>query len=364
VEVVVAPDSFKGGPPATEVAASIARGWRRVRPDDVVVELPLADGGEGTLEAMDAAVAAAERIGVPGVTGPDGRRVQAEWLLLPDRTGVIELASSSGLPLMAHPDPLGATTRGMGEVIADALDRGVTRLLIGLGGSASTDGGTGALRALGLELLDGAGDPLRDGGGGLHALATVVTDRLRPPPAGGVVVLTDVDNPLLGPRGAAATYAPQKGAGPEQVERLEAALSRLASLVGGPVDLPGAGAAGGTAYGLAALWGGELRLGSVAIADAAGLDGALDRADLVITGEGAFDATSLGGKVPSVVLRRAEERGLPVAIVAGRADRADPDLTVVELVTLAGSTRRSLAQPVRWLEAAGGQLARTSRTTD
>lgn len=365
MEVVLAPDSFKGGPDATAVAEGIARGWRRHRPSDRLVLSPLADGGEGTLDALAAAAEDAERHVVADVTGPDGRPVAAAWLLLPDRTAVVELASSSGLPLVAEPDPLSATTRGVGEVIAAALDRGARRLLVGLGGSASTDAGSGLLRALGLELLDEAGQPVPDGARGLLDLAEVRTDRLRPPPVSGVVALTDVDNPLLGERGAAPTFGPQKGATPEQVVLLERALRRFAALVGGPTEAAGAGAAGGTAYGLAALWDAELRSGGRTVAEAAGLRGALRDADLVVTGEGAFDATSLGGKVASAVLDEAERAGVPVAVVAGRIEIGPPPPPLVTwglvaLAELAGSPARSLAAPERWLEAAGQELARAA----
>src|SRR5680860_628031 len=186
MKVVIAPDSFKGGPRATQVAQALTAGWREARAADEIVEVPLADGGEGTLDAMDATVPDARRHTVEAVTGPDGRPVDAEYLLLPDGTAVVELASSGGLPLMGHPDPLGATTRGMGEVMRAALEAGARRLLIGLGGSSSTDGAAGALSALGLRLLDDDGVAVPDGGAALARLARVERDGLLDPPPDGV----------------------------------------------------------------------------------------------------------------------------------------------------------------------------------
>src|SRR5262249_26537748 len=209
------------------------------------------------------------------------------------RTAVAELAESSGLPLLARPDPMGAQTTGLGEVLGRALDTGADRILAGLGGSAATDGGTGAPAALGARFLDAAGRPLPPGGGALPALARVDLNQLRPPPAGGVTCLTDVTAPLLGPRGAAPVFGPQKGAGAAQIARLEAGLARLGGLLGGDPAAPGAGAAGGTGYGLAAAWGAVLAPGAAELSRLAGLDRALAEADLGITGEGRVAATPL-----------------------------------------------------------------------
>jgi glycerate kinase len=363
VRIVIAPDSFKGGPSATLVAEAIAAGWRRSRTSDELVLLPLADGGEGTLDALASGVPGASRRPVTGVTGPDGRRVDGEYLLLPDGTAAVEMAAVSGLPLMAALDPLGATSRGVGQVIAAALDEGVRRLILGVGGSASSDGGSGALAALGARFLDADGRQLDDGGGALHRLAMVDLAALRSAPPDGLEILTDVDSPLLGPRGAAAVFGPQKGADTRDVEILEAGLARLADHLGGDPKQPGAGAAGGIAYGFATTWGAELRLGSRAIAEELALREELQRADLVITGEGRFDATSLDGKVVSTVLELASvtEAAVAVAIVAGAVA---PDVhvgsraTVLSLSGLAGSAERSLEEPIRFLRDAGEQLAR------
>ncbi|MGY2080609.1 glycerate kinase [Modestobacter sp. SYSU DS0657] len=358
MRVVLAPDSFKGTLDAAAAAEALAAGWRRRRPDDDVRTVPLADGGEGTLEALghdlpDAAWRTA------AVTGPDGRPVDAAWLLRPDGTAVVEMARAAGLPLLAEPDPLGATTRGLGQLLAAVVaDPAVERVVLTLGGSATTDGGTGALAALGARFTDVEGADLPPGGGALARLAAVDLSGLVPPPPGGVQCLVDVTAPLLGPLGAAGQFGPQKGADPAQVAALDAGLARLADLLGGDRDAPGAGAAGGTAYGFAVAWGAEFVSGATAVADAAGLDDALAGADLVVTGEGQFDAQSLRGKVVGNLLDRAAVAGVPVAVVAGRvAGGGLPVLRAVSLTDLAGSSAAAMADPARWLTAAGEVLA-------
>ncbi|MCW3818200.1 glycerate kinase [Micromonospora sp. DR5-3] len=358
MRVVVAPDSFKGSITADDAARALARGWLAHRPDDDVRLLPLADGGEGTIDAFAAALPDAQRRTVT-VPGPDGRAVTAAWLLLPDGAAVLELAQSSGLPLMRAPDPLGAHTYGLGAVARAALDAGATRLVIGLGGSASTDGGTGALRALGLRLRDAQGRDLPLGGAALADLAHVDTSDLLPPPPGGVQLLVDVTAPLTGPAGAAAVYGPQKGAEPADVALLDAALHRLAELAGGQPDEPGAGAAGGTAYGLAALWGATIVPGATTIAALVGLADALAGADLLLTGEGRFDETSLTGKVVGSLLDQAASAAVPVGVAAGQVTGQLPGTVsaAVSLVELAGSVDAALHDPKRWLVKAGDVLA-------
>ncbi len=311
MRVLIAPDSFKGSASATAVAAALAAGWLAARPDDQVTRLPLADGGEGTLDVL------------------------------------------------AAPDPLGAQTTGLGEILGRALDAGAERVLVGLGGSAATDGGTGALAALGARFLDASGRPLPPGGGALAALSRADLTHLRPPPAGRVTCLTDVTAPLLGPRGAAAVFGPQKGADGAQIARLEAGLARLAEVLGGDPAAPGAGAAGGTGYGLATAWGAVLTPGAAELSRLAGLDRALAGADLVITGEGRFDATSLTGKTCGAVIAAAAAAGVPVALVTGQVSGTAPGTArVITLTGLAGSTAAALASPRRWLRQAGRQLAR------
>ena len=364
MRVVIAPDSFKGTLDATAAAEALAAGWREVRPDDELLTVPLADGGEGTLEALGHDVPA-DCWRSAAVTGPDGRPVQAAWLRLPDGTAVVEMARAAGLPLLARPDPLGATTRGLGELLAAVLAEDVTRVLLTLGGSATTDGGTGALAALGARFTDADGADLPPGGGALARLAAVDLTGLTPPPPGGVQCLVDVTAPLLGPLGAAGQFGPQKGATPAQVAELDAALARLADLLGGDRDAPGAGAAGGTAYGFAVCWGATFVSGARAVAAAAGLDDALRGAALVLTGEGQFDAQSLRGKVVGALAERAAEAGVPVTVVAGRVDAAG-DLPVhraLALTDLAGSVAAAMAEPARWLAEAGRRLAREQSVT-
>jgi glycerate kinase len=357
LRVVIAPDSYKGSLDAAAVAQAIAEGWRSVRPGDDLVLLPQADGGEGTLAAVASAIPRAEPRSAGDVTGPDGRPTPGHWLELPDGTAVIELAGPSGLPLMAAPDPLGASTRGLGEVIGAALDAGAGALVIGLGGSASTDGASGALAALGMRLLDSDGRPLGDGGGELARLARIDRSALRAAPVGGVRLLSDVTAPLLGPTGAAAVFAPQKGADAGDVLTLEAALANYARLLGDGADVPGAGAAGGAGYGFLAAWGARIEAGSQAIARLTGLDAEAASADVVVTGEGRFDATSTTGKVVGGVLDLAGGRTM---IVAGQlAADPPPGVRAWGLSDIAGSVEAALGDPARWLRDAGGQAARS-----
>ena len=369
LRVVIAPDSFKGSLAADRVAAALADGWLSVRPGDDIVRLPVADGGEGTLDVFAAAVPGARRRPVK-VTGPDGtpgiRLVDGEWLALPDGTAVVELARGSGLPLLGERrDPLGAHTVGLGQLLAAALDEPATKqIIVTLGGSASTDGGTGALAALGARFLDETGVPLPPGGGELARLAAVDLAGLRPAPPGGVLCLTDVDAPLCGPSGAAAIFGPQKGASPDDIRLLDDGLGRLAALLGGEPDAPGAGAAGGTGYGLAAAWGARLVPGAATVAEHAGLPAALANADVVVTGEGRFDTTSLSGKVVGGVLRLAAARDgaagpVPVLLVAGQLAAPPPPGVdaALALATLARGVPAAIAEPERWLAAAAAQLA-------
>lgn len=356
--VVVAPDSFKGSANAVTVAAALARGWSSRRPGDSVECVPMADGGEGTV----AAFAAAEPEAVlrrTTATGPDGRPVEANWLALPDGTAVLELAASSGLPLMARPNPRGAHTYGLGEVARTAIDAGADRLVIGLGGSASTDAGTGALRALGARFLDRRGREIPLGGEGLRSLARVDTSGLLPPPRDGVRLLVDVSNPLLGKDGAAAVYGPQKGASTSDVAVLEQGLRRLAVVTGGEPDRPGAGAAGGTAFGMMTLWRAVAVPGAAALSDLLRLTERCAAADVVLAGEGRFDRTSRSGKLVGTVVELARAAGAQVALIAGSVDPGVPHEcnAVCSLSELAGSRAAALSDPARWLEEAGDHLA-------
>ena len=348
--VVIAVDSFKGTLTADEATALIAEGWSGIRPLDRIVGLPQADGGEGTLTAIARAVAGSVLRSAGPVTGPDGRAVEGRWLQLPDGGAVVELAQMCGITLMREPDPLGASTRGLGEVLAQVLAAGATSVTIALGGSASTDGGTGALRALGLELRDSAGTLLPDGGGALRGLAIMDAAGLARMPR--LTLLTDVTSPLLGERGAARVFGPQKGADAAQVQQLETGLARFAALAGGDPARAGMGAAGGTAFGFASCWEAEIEPGADYVARLTGLDAAVAGADAVITGEGRYDDQSLSGKVCGRVLSLARRHGAVPLLIAG-AVLAEPDAWSASLSELAGTSRAAMADAPRWLREAG-----------
>jgi glycerate kinase len=355
LSIIIAPDSFKGSVSAKEAATAIARGWQQARPHDTLTLLPQADGGEGTLDAIEHAVPDAVRHPAGLVTGPNGLPTPGEWLELPRQVAVVELAQCSGLTLMDTPDPLGATTRGMGDVIRATLDAGMRSLVIALGGSASTDGGAGALAALGLGLFDKDGHVLADGGAALVELARCERDMLSPPP-GGVTLLADVTAPLLGPHGAAAVFGPQKGADTADVRLLGAALTTFARHLGGDPAAAGSGAAGGTAYGFATLWGASIESGARFVQQLTGLDDAISNADVVLTGEGQFDETSTTGKVVGELLALAAHHCAQTGIIAGRfgAHSGHWDCSLTEL---AGSPEAALAEPLRFLELAGRTAA-------
>ncbi len=366
--VAIAPDSFKGSLPATMVARAIAEGWRTARPADDIRLFPQADGGEGTLDAIEAAVPGAARRSAGAVTGPDGRPTPGEWLELPGSVAVVELAVSSGLPLMSALDPARATTRGLGEVIRAAIDSGAASILIGLGGSASTDGAAGALSALGARFLDARGAEVPDGGMGLSVLDRIDLTSLIAPPPGGVTLLTDVDTPLLGPLGAAAAFGPQKGADAAQVRALDTALSRLALALGGDPLARGAGAAGGAGYGFAAAWGATIEPGAAFLTRLSGLPAALAAADVVITGEGRFDASSLGGKLVGEVLALADTARVRAGVIAGQIATAalardGSSVWMASLAALAGGAEESRAHPEFWLRTAGEAAARALSPT-
>ncbi|MFC6151526.1 glycerate kinase [Mumia xiangluensis] len=321
---LVAPDKFKGSLDATEVAAAIGRGLCAAGAD--VVGLPIADGGDGTV----AAALAAGWTPVPvTVSGPTGEPVRTTVARHGD-DAVVEMADACGLVrLPGAPAPMTATSRGLGEAIAAAIADGSLRVVVGIGGSASTDGGAGMLTALGARVLDGDGVPLADGGAGLAEVASLDLSGID---LGGtaLVVACDVDNPLTGEHGAAVVYAPQKGADPAQVATLDAALSCWADVVADATgrdlrDVPGAGAAGGVGFAALAVLGAETRSGAELVLDLVGLDRALDDVDVAITGEGSFDAQTLRGKGPAVVAARAAARGIPVVVVCGRTTLSDDE---------------------------------------
>jgi len=328
MKIVLAPDSFKESLPAVAAAQAMARGAVAACGDRaplLAVQLPIADGGEGTVACLVAATRG--RRMTTRVTGPLGDPVSAEWGLLGDgRTAAVEMAAASGLPLVppAKRNPLVTTTFGTGELIAAALDAGARRIIVGIGGSATVDGGVGMAQALGGRFRDDRSREVGRGGGQLRHVVAIDLDQLDPRVAeADILIASDVQSPLTGPDGAARVFGPQKGATPEQVELLEAGLAHLAERIraclGVDVErLPGAGAAGGLGAGLVAFLGAAVRPGIDLVLEAVGYEAHLADADLVVTGEGRLDASSLHGKATVGVARRARDAGVPCIAVAGQ----------------------------------------------
>lgn len=316
--VLLAPDKFKGSLTAAEVATALDLGFRRSHGGFEVTRLPIADGGDGTVDAFLAAGWDRIAVTAPGPTGVPGETAYARR----GDTAVVELAAVVGLAKLpgAQPDPLHADTHGLGVVVAHALDAGARNIVLGLGGSASTDGGAGLLRALGLRVLDADGAELPPGGAALARAARVDRTGLHAALAGARFTLaTDVDNPLLGPHGAVAVYAPQKGATPADQAILEAGLTRWAALLGPErAGEPGAGAAGGTGFAALTVLNAIPRSGIEVILELVDFPAALATADLVVTGEGSFDEQTLHGKAPMGVAAAAHRAGVPVVAIAGR----------------------------------------------
>ncbi len=345
MRVVIAPDSFKGSLSAVEAAAAMARGVLAVWPDAEVVQVPIADGGEGTVEAM--VTATGGRFEEVRAMGPLGDPVTARWGVLGDGvTAVIETAAASGLPLVppSKRDPRFTTTRGTGEVLRAALDLGLRKVVLGLGGSATTDGGSGLLRALGVRFLDAQENDLAEGGAALAGLSRVELADLDPRLASlTLLVACDVDNPLNGPRGAAAVYGPQKGATPSMIPALDAALLRFAQVseatTGRAVShLPGAGASGGLGAGLLLFTPAKLLPGVALVLEAVGFDALLAGADLVLTGEGRTDAQTAGGKAPVGVAAAARRRGVPVICLSGGLGPGADEVLSLGIAALASTT--------------------------
>lgn len=332
MKIILAPDSFKGNLSSTEVAAAMEKGIKRVLPDARCVKIPMADGGEGTVQSLLAACGG--RLVNCEVKGPLGRRVQACYGMLADnKTAVIEMAAASGLGLVSDKskNPLKTTTYGTGELICQALDDGAKEIIIGIGGSATNDGGVGMAQALGVAFRDGAGRVIRQNGSGamLRKIEGIDVRGVHPRLARArIQVASDVDNPLCGKRGAAYVFAPQKGATPAMVKTLDANLRHLAKVVkrelGADVAaIPGAGAAGGLGAGLMVFAGAELKSGFGIVSQAAALEKRLRSADLVFTGEGRVDFQTAFGKTPAGVAKLAGKHGVPViAIGGGLADDA------------------------------------------
>ncbi len=323
MKIVIAPDSFKESLSAPEVAAAIARGWRQVFPEAELLLRPMADGGEGTVDAVLAATGGERR--ECRVCGPLGEPVLAHWGWLGEGTAVLEMASASGLHHVPRDrrDATITTSLGTGELIRAALDAGATRIILGLGGSATNDGGAGLLQALGVRFLDARELELPPGGAALARLARIDVGGLDPRLLQArLEIAADVDNPLCGPRGASRVFGPQKGADPQQVEQLDAALEHYARVVAATLGEdhshhPGVGAAGGLGFAARAFLHAGFRPGIELVAELSGLADAVEGADLVITGEGRLDSQSLHGKTPVGVARIARAAGVPVVALAG-----------------------------------------------
>jgi glycerate kinase len=371
MHVVVAPDKFKGSLTASDVARRVAAGIAGVAPQVPVIQVPVADGGDGTV----AAAVAAGFTPVPvRAEGPVGAPVDTAFAVR-DGVAVVELADVSGLRLLP-PDrlaPLHASSYGTGQVVRAALEHGCRTIVLGIGGAAGTDGGAGMLQALGARLLDAAGDELPRGGAALARLERVELDRLDPRLAGTrIVVASDVDNPLLGPHGAAAVYGPQKGAGPSDVVFLDAALARWADVVErivgsqgqSPRRRPGAGASGGVGFAAIAALGAELQSGIQLILDLVRFTDHLAGARLVITGEGSLDGQTLHGKAPAGVAAAAATADVPVVTVSGRLELTPDALHAAgirqayALTQLEPDERRCVRDAGPLLEALAGRLAR------
>ena len=374
MKILIAPDKFKGSMRASDVAARVAAGISSVSPDAQVVLIPVADGGDGTL---DAAVAAGFTLVPVTVDGPTGEPVDTGYARQGE-SAVIELADACGLVRLPGGTlaPLTASSTGFGQVIAAALDAGCRRLVLAIGGSASTDGGAGMLTALGAQVRDADGVDLAPGGGGLEHIAEVDFSKLHPDLNGAEVVLaSDVDNPLLGDHGAAAVYGPQKGATPDDVARLDGALRAWSGAVaramgvtenasGHPAaDTPGAGAAGGVGFAAIAALGATARPGIDLMLELTGFAAHVSGADLVVTGEGSLDEQTLHGKAPAGVAAAARAAGVPVVTVSGRNLLSGQQLTAAgvrkayALTDIEPDVGKCISEPGPLLERLGRSIA-------
>ncbi|MEI8243215.1 MAG: glycerate kinase [bacterium] len=366
--IAIAPDSFKGTLSAAEAAGAIAAGVRRAIPGARFRLIPMADGGEGTVDAVLAATRGKRRC-CP-VHDPLGRVITARYGLAGgcDPRAVIEMAAASGLPLLkpSERNPLVTGTEGTGDLLRDALDRGARRIWMGIGGSATNDGGTGMARALGVRFLDRRGRDLPRGGGALEALDHLVLDGLDPRVRQvSIEVACDVTNPLCGPRGASAIYGPQKGATPAMIRRLDAGLRRLAQVVKRQtgVDVAGvagAGAAGGLGFGLMAFCGARLRRGVEMVAEAVNLEAQCRGCDLVITGEGRIDGQTVNGKTPMGVAAVAAKAGVPVIAICGCTGEGWQDVHQAGIAAVFSSTTCRLGED----EVVAGAAERLTRCSE
>ncbi len=371
MRIIVAPDSFKGSVSALGVAKAMERGIRAVFPEAEVIKVPIADGGEGTVEALVAATGG--RLLHAGVRGPLGEPVRAHWGVSGDgATAFIEMASASGLPLVPKErrDPRITSTFGTGELMKAALDAGLRKLVVGIGGSATNDGGTGMARALGVRFLDAEGRDLPEGGAALAGLVRIELSGLDPRLAeASILVACDVDNPLCGPRGASAVYGPQKGATPEMVAELDAALGVLARVAtaatGHAIALsPGAGAAGGLGAGLLFFTPANLRPGVSIVLETTGFGALVQDADLVITGEGRTDFQTAMGKAPVGVAEVARRHGVPVVCLSGGLGEGADEVLALGIAALSSTVPQPMTleacmdQGATLVEAAAARVCR------
>ena len=349
MRIVIAPAAFKGTLSAHDAAAAMALGARDAQPEAEIIELPMADGGDGTLEVMLAhgfsplVIEAVDALGRPRTSRIGIRGDEA----------VIELAEVCGIAHLSEREPIQASSRGLGLAMGVALDAGAKRLIVAIGGSASTDGGLGMLMALGLVATDVAGQPVSPDLAGLGRIASLDISNLDSR-IESLTLLTDVDSPLLGPSGAAHVFGPQKGLTPDQCAWADDLLARWAELIDPDdeyVSLPGAGAAGGVGFAALAVLGARRTAGAEAIAELVHLEELVAGADLVLTGEGALDASTSAGKAPGLVISAARSAGVPVVLVSGRAAPG-----VTSLQDLAGSASEAMADPGRWLREAARQI--------
>ena len=318
MKVVIAIDSFKGSLSSIAAGEAAAAGIRDAIPEAETIVRPLADGGEGTVDALIAGMGGERR--TVAVTGPMGRPVEAAYGILPGGTAVMEMAAAAGITLVAGEErnPLVATTFGVGEMIADAIRAGCRRFVVGIGGSATNDGGAGMLQAVGFGLLDAEGNGIPRGGAGLEKLGRIETANVLPElKECSFQIACDVTNPLCGERGASAVFGPQKGATPEMVTRLDAALAHFAAVAGGDAAFPGTGAAGGLGFAFHAFLDGKLQRGVEIVLTETRLDDFVRSADVVVTGEGRLDAQTAMGKAPIGVAKLAKRYGKPALAFSG-----------------------------------------------
>jgi glycerate kinase len=371
MKILIAPDSFKGSLSALEVAANIEQGILKVMPEAEIYKIPMADGGEGTVHSLVAATGG--KIIHKTVTGPIGEPVAAYFGILGTRqTAVIEMASASGLPLVSpeKTDPRKTTTYGTGELIKAALNEGVNRIIIGLGGSATNDAGVGMAQALGIKFLDRKGQEIGSGGAELMRIETIditgLDSRIKNVE---ITVASDVSNPLYGPEGAAYIFGPQKGATPEIVKYLDDCLRHYAGIIKRElgIDLqkiPGAGAAGGLGAGLVVFLNAKIKSGIQTVMEANRIDEYLKKVDLVITGEGKIDGQTLMGKTPVGIARKAKEYNLPVIAIAGSVDddavlafEAGID-SIFSITQRPTSLEEAIKNTAKWIKTTSEQIMR------